>query len=108
MGGMPLLIHPRPLAPAPTKETAEEQPEASIPLVAACGRSSSVASSVSGREELGSYLCAILDQFAIEGLAIDLQEVGRLGFLPLRPLQREEDIVAFEVRQGAPAHQSGL
>jgi hypothetical protein len=57
---------------------------------------------------LGSHLFAILDQLAIERLPVDLQEVGRLGFLPLSPLQSEEDIFTFEVRQGAPAHQGRL
>jgi hypothetical protein len=57
---------------------------------------------------LGSHLLAILDQLAIERLTVDLQEVGRLGFLPLSPLQSEQDIFTFEVRQGAPAHQGGL
>jgi hypothetical protein len=55
-----------------------------------------------------SYLFAILDQLAIERLTVDLQEVGRLGFLPLSPLQSEQDIFAFEVRQCTTAHQGGL
>jgi hypothetical protein len=47
------------------------------------------------------HLFAILGKLAIERLAINPEEVSRLGFLPRCPLQGEQDICPFEVRQRA-------